>query len=210
MDTGTLAVIGLSVVLVVWYGIGHLYNRRRGRQLFRWLEAGLDVLGGQTEAGWIGSPASGARINVVHASPPFRRLEITLLLENRENPLLWLLGYLRGKRDWLIIKATLRSPGHGRVWVISSGEAPGLPERSWTWQEGSHGLTVGYEGRDAQRRASALQPWLEVYGSHVDRFFWRKSDPHIILQARVGRLLKVPARAFLRDLTVALKTNEKT
>ncbi|MHC4404618.1 MAG: hypothetical protein ACYTG0_33610, partial [Planctomycetota bacterium] len=84
MDPGTIAVIGLCAFLALWYGVAHLYNRYRGQQIFRWLKAGLDVLGGEVEAGWIGSPASGARINVTHAKPPFRRLEITLLLENRE------------------------------------------------------------------------------------------------------------------------------
>jgi len=71
----------------------------------------------EREAGWIGSPASGARINVIHAAPPFRRLEMTLLLENREVPLLWLFDRLHGKRDWLTIKATLRSPRRGEVEV---------------------------------------------------------------------------------------------
>ena len=119
MDPAVVAVIGLCVLLVLWYGGAHLFNRRRGQRLFRWLEAGLDVLGSEREAGWLGSAASGARINVVHASPPFRRMEITLLLENREIPPAWLVGRLRGQRDWLIIKATLRSPRRGEVEVVS-------------------------------------------------------------------------------------------
>lgn len=84
MDPGNILVIGLCVFLALWYGGGYLYNRRRGQRLFRWLETGLDVLGEERKAGWIGSPASGARVNVIHAAPPFRRLEITLLLENRK------------------------------------------------------------------------------------------------------------------------------
>ena len=115
MDTGLAAIIGLCVILALWYGVGYLYNRQRGQRLFHWLEQGLDVLGGERESGWIGSPASGARVNILHAAPPFRRLEITLLLENREVPLLWLFDRLRGRRDRLIIKATLRSLRRGEI-----------------------------------------------------------------------------------------------
>ena len=115
MDRGTVAVIALCVALVAWYAVGYFYNLRHGRRLFAWLEAGLDVLGGERTAGWIGSAASGARIQILHADAPFRRLEVTLLLERREIPVLWLLDHLRGRRDRLIIKATLRSPRQGQL-----------------------------------------------------------------------------------------------
>ena len=49
MEQGTIVVIGLCLFLGVWYGAGHLFNLRRGQQLFQWLEAGLDVLGGERE-----------------------------------------------------------------------------------------------------------------------------------------------------------------
>ena len=152
MDTEIIAVIGLCVVLALWYGAGYLYNRGRGQRLFRWLETGLDVLGGERESGWIGSSASGARINVLHTDPPFRRMEITLLLENREIPLLWLLDHLRGRKDRLIIRATLRSPRRGEVEAAPARKRIGhWQEESWTQYEGPRGLTVARRGPGAQR-----------------------------------------------------------
>ena len=167
MDPEVIAVIGLCVFLALWYGGGYLYNRRRGQRLFRWLEAGLDVLGGEREAGWIGSSATGARINVTRAAPPFRRLEITLLLENREMLPLWLVGRLRRKRDRLIIRATLRSPRRGEVEVVpaTGPTAQGLrqeQERPWTWQEGPCGLAIAYRGSGAQPQVAGLVDWLQV------------------------------------------------
>jgi hypothetical protein len=206
MEPGVIAVIGLCVFLVLWYGGGHLYNRRRGQRLFRWLETGLDVLGGETESGWIGSPASGARINVVHADPPFRRLELTLLLENREMPLLWLLDRLRGKQDRLIIRATLRSPRRGDVEVgTARRKAARHREEPWTWKEGPHGLAVAYQGAGAQRQVMALEPWLETCGAYLHRFSWNKSDPHIQLQIKVGGLLDTSSKALLADLQAAVR-----
>jgi hypothetical protein len=208
MDTEVIAVVGLSAFLVMWYGVGYLYNRRRGQRLFRWLEAGLDVLGSEREAGWIGSPASGARVNVVHAAPPFRRLEITLLLENREVPLLWLLDHLRGKQDRLIIRATLRSPRRGEVEVgAARRKAARRREEPWTWQDGPHGLAVAYQGHGAQRQVAALEPWLQTYGAHLHRFSWRKTDPHIRLQMKVSGLLAVFSETFLTDLQAAMGEN---
>jgi len=211
MDPAVVAVIGLCVFLALWYGGGHLYNRRRGQRLFRWLMAGLDVLGGEREAGWLGSPATGARINLTRATPPFRRLEITLLLENREMLPLWLLSRLRGKRDGLIIKATLRSPRRGEVEIVPATEpmAQGLrreQEQPWTWQEGPYGLLIAYRDSGARAQTAGLTTWLEAYGAHLHRFSWRKADPHIQFQANVAGLLATPSETFLTGFQAAVRS----
>jgi hypothetical protein len=209
MEPGVIAIIGLCVFLVLWYSGGYLYNRRRGQRLFRWLETGLDVLGGERESGWLGSSASGARINVNRAAPPFRRLEITLLLENREILPLWLYHHLRGNQDWLIIRATLRSPRRGEVEVVpAKGRiAEGLrreQKQPWVWQERRDGLGVAYRGNEAQRQVEALESWLETCGAHLHRFSWRKTDPHIQLQVKVAGLLATSSETFLTDLQAAM------
>ncbi|MGD2105671.1 MAG: hypothetical protein PVJ55_11225 [Anaerolineae bacterium] len=204
MDQGTIVVIAVSVLLAAWYGGGWLYNCRRGRSLRTWLEAGLSVLDGESEVGWIGSSASGARIIVRRARPPFRRLEMTLLLANREILLLWLVDSLRGKRDTLIIRGTLRSPRRGEVTVASDGPTD-KEAGSWTWQHGPDGLSVGYRGLNGQRMAATLEPWLDAYGSHLHRFHWRKQDPHVNLQLRIAGLLDTKAETLLTDLSNALR-----
>ena len=198
MELETVAVIGLCAFLALWYGAGYLYNCRRGQRLFRWLEPGLDVLGGDRETGWLGSAASGARINVIHAAPPFRRLEITLLLENREIPLLWLVDRLRGRRDRLIVKATLRSPRSGEV-EVGSGRRRVAHRRdpSWTRQEGPHGSVVAYRGPGAEQRIAELAPWLRAYGASLHRFSRRKTDPHVQLHLQATKLLATPSATFL-------------
>lgn len=208
MNPQTLAIVALSALLAVWYVAGHLYNRRRGLRLHRWLTDGLDILGGEREEGWIGSPASGARVNIVHANPPFRRLEVTLLLENRENPLLWLRDHLRGRWDRITIRATLRSPRRGEVRVRPGGRVDDQDEL-WTRQEGPHGLTVVYGDHSARPLVTALEPWLEAYGAHLNGFDWRKQDPHINLQLRIAGLQETRAETLLSDLGIALAVNER-
>jgi hypothetical protein len=170
------------------------------------LASGLDALGGEREEGWIGSPATGARINVRRAEPPFRRLEITLLLANRETPFLWLADHLLGRRDRITIRATLRSPGRGEVVVRAGGQVKGLDE-SWTREEGPHGLGIAYRGHNARRLVVALDPWLEAYGAHLSQFDWRKQDPHISLQLRIAGLLQTEPEAPLAELSTALLAN---
>ncbi|MFO7743276.1 MAG: hypothetical protein R6X31_13290 [Anaerolineae bacterium] len=208
MSPGTIAIIAVSVFLLAWYVAGHAYNRRRGRRLRTWLEAGLDVLGGEMEAGWIGSPASGARFVITRASAPFRRLEITLLLANREIPLLWLLDHLRGRWDRTIIRGTLRSPRRGEVRVSSTGRIDRQGE-TWTWQEGPHELMIAHRGHNGSRLVTALIPWLEAHGAHLSWFHWRKQDPHINLQLRIAGLLETEAEAFLTDLSTALRADNQ-
>jgi hypothetical protein len=206
MNQGTIAIIAVSVLLGAWYVVGHIHNRRRGLRLRRWLEDGLGFLEGEIEAGWIGSPASGARINVRRAKPPFRRLEITLLLENREIPLLWLLDRLRGRQDRIIMRGTLRSPRRGEVRVASDGSTD-RETGSLIWQDGPHAFSVGYRGPEGERMAAAVEPWLETYGPCLRRLHWRKQDPHINLQLRVAGLLETRAEILLTDLSTALHTS---
>jgi hypothetical protein len=208
MNQGTMAVIAVSALLAAWYAAGHVYNRGRGLRFRRWLEAGLSALEGEREAGWIGSPASGARINVRRAKRPFRRLQVTLLLENREIPLLWLLDRLRGRRDRIILRGTLRSPRRGEVRVTSDGSAgaeAGLADGLTTWQGGRHGLSVTYRGPKGQPMADALEPWLDTYGPYVRRLHWRQEDPHINLQLKTTGLLETKAETLFTDLSSALR-----
>lgn len=207
MNPGTLAVVVLSALLLAWYIAGHLYNRRRGLRLRHWLAGGLDALGQEREQGWIGSPASGACLRVRRANPPFRRLEVLLLLANREIPLLWLLDRLRGRQDRIIVRATLRSPRRGEVKIRSCGRTERQND-AWTWQKGPHGLQIAYRDRNAHRLVTALEPWLDTYGTHVIRFDWQKQDPHINVQLKIAGLLGGNvAEMLLSDLGSALNVN---
>jgi len=46
---------------------------------------------------------------------------------------------------------------------------------------------------------------LQTYGHCLHRFSWRKTDPHIQLQAKTAMLLPTSSAEFLADLQAALK-----
>lgn len=209
MNTATIAVIVFSVFLLFWYIGGHLYNRQHGRRLLRWLEEGWEVLGEEHPWGWLGSSASGARILIPQAHPPFLRMELTLLLENREIPILWLADRLQKKRDALIIKATLRFPESGEIQAGPPNELRSAASPSWNWEKGPHGLVVAYQDSDASSRLAGLTPWLARYGLHLRRFVLRRQDPHLVVWINLtGLWEETPASVLFADLQAALEARK--
>ena len=107
MNTGQWIAISLSALFGAWYAVGAIINRRRGVAIYRWLRTGLEQVGKISEAKWIGSSGSGARLVVDKGKKPFRRVEVVFLLESREIMPIWLFNRLRKKQDEMILKATL-------------------------------------------------------------------------------------------------------
>ncbi|MCS7179525.1 MAG: hypothetical protein RML46_06350 [Anaerolineae bacterium] len=209
MDAATTAVIVLSVFLLLWYIIGHLYNRRHGLRLFQWLEQGLATGGNEYQWRWLGSPASGARILVYQACPPFRRIDITLLLENREIPLLWLAERLQKKRDAVIIQATLHSPGSDEIQAGWPSELRSPTILSWARETGPYGLIVAYRGPGTTSLRTQMTSWLTRYGKYLRRFALRREDPHLVLWIHLnGLAFRLPASVFFTDLQAALEVRE--
>ncbi|MCX5736370.1 MAG: hypothetical protein NTW68_18975 [candidate division NC10 bacterium] len=103
--TGTDLVIGLAAFLLGWYLFGLHLSRRRGGALVRQIRDSIQFFGGAATIRWIGRSAF--RIEVEPLAPPLSRLGVSLLLEPRETFLLWAFGRLSGRRDWLMVSATL-------------------------------------------------------------------------------------------------------
>jgi hypothetical protein len=208
MPSPEYIVTGLGLFLAVWYLIALIYNRRLGLRLYRWLQSDLDVLGDpkSVQAGWLGSSGSGARIAILRAHPPFRRLELTYLLESRELAPLWLFDILRGKRDQLILRATLRQQQAGEVEVLPSGdrELSSLQQETaqpWTLTDGPHKLVIARRG-PAQQQLEWVTPFLERYGPNLKRLSWRPQDPHLLIVLRLSRLPEAAA-TFFQDTRLA-------
>lgn len=195
----------LALIMLLWYVIGLWYSRRKGIRTLNWLREGVQVLGGDLHADWLGSAASGARVVVIKADPPFRQLETTYLLESRELLPLWLMNLLRGKRDELIVKAHLRSPRQGAIEVVPSGSRLERSLRqngraSWHWQEGPHDLHIAYRGGQGKALSAAVIPFLHSYGPYLNRFSLQRKQPHLLLQLRLAGLTDRQSTDFFKDL----------
>jgi len=215
MDFGQVFVIVLSVLLALWYFWGMLINRKRGIATYYWLREGLLASVGEvTEARWIGSAASGARLVVGEARAPFRRMEVVFLLESREILPWWLYQRLRGRRDQMVLKASLRTllPA---VDIAPAGSATlrqmqeeGKPKVL----EGPQGFVFLLRGKTRPEDVKPWEDFLARYGEAVISLSVSHRQPHLVMSLSLPPLQArgEPAKAFFEALAVACTPQAKS
>ena len=103
--TGTVVVIGISIVLVVGFYLGSRLNRLSARDRANWLRTALRGVGAEPRFSPLGSFGFSATADWPEG--PIRRLSITTLFLPRELPPVWLLRVALGQSDALTLRATL-------------------------------------------------------------------------------------------------------
>ncbi len=106
--TGTEVILVLAAFLLVWYAVGLHLNRRRAGLLVGHIRDALQAKSLPATIRWIGRSAF--RIEVEKPGGAVTRLAVSVLLEPRETFLLWLVGRMGGRRDWLVVTAHLDGP----------------------------------------------------------------------------------------------------
>lgn len=209
MNTGQIIVIALSAVLALWFLGGMWYNRQRARQIWHWLEPGLDVLGGQVSEPWFGRSGAGLRVAVEHPSPPLRRVELIVRLLSRENAPLWLIALVQGKRDQLAFRVWLQSPGRGEVEVVAMDSAlyralETQTDHPWRCTSESSRWAVYQRGSVREAERSVLQEFIDTYNRQLQRFSKRRSEPHLFVQMSLNELTDEPSRQLLSQFKATL------
>jgi len=113
MDPGFDPGLALLAFLVggtgFWYVIGMRANRRVGWSLLKWLRDGTWAYGERAQTNWFGTSNFWFRIDP--ARRPFRRFQITVLLEPRDMAFWGLFARLvLNRRDLLVLRGELRNP----------------------------------------------------------------------------------------------------
>jgi hypothetical protein len=203
-DIATQAVIGLSVLLVVWYIVGWQMNRRRGERLLKWVIQGLRAMSNKITVSRLG--ASGFQVNVGKGQAPFKRIEATILLQPREILLLWIFNLLRGQADALVLKGTLRASPRGEVKVIKKRRRLAgrvlkeLDEGTWTCQETANGLVIACRGEKGQHQVDAISHLVEGLSPHLLRLSLSKKDPHLLVSLSLAGVDEQSVLLFLSSL----------
>jgi len=206
MDTGQTIVIVLCAILGVWYFLAAVYNRRRGLKTFDWLRSGLESLGKLSEAKWIGSSGSGARLVVGSPSAPFQRVEVIYLLESREILPLWIFNHLRGKRDEIILKASLRSGPAQEIEAARKTDAEFIKivaaddRRTFETVPAPEGFEIVVRSRKEDDLPTRMNDFLERYEGAVWRVSLQRKAPHLILRANLPDLTGKDAGKFFTEI----------
>ena len=202
LDIGQWIVIALSAFLFIWFFAANSYNRRRGIATYRWLYRALEELGEIAHAEWIGASNAGARLLVKKAVKPFRRVEAIYLLEPREFPPYWAFSRLRGKRDEVVVKITLRSAPKGTIEARrESGrrtlqKPPGEIESTTSSVQSVGGFELICDNQDDARLLDGLKTFLTDYGATVNRISLQSEAPHLVIHSRLSPILHSPADAY--------------
>jgi hypothetical protein len=102
-------IIIVCLVIAVWWPIGGFINRRRGRAWLEWLQAGLREVGSASSNKWLRSFRSVGQLTVEDLKAPFLSFDVLFTLENRDNLVMWVIRHLQGRRDEMIVQASLQA-----------------------------------------------------------------------------------------------------
>ena len=217
MDLGQTIVVYLGIFLILWYAVALIYNRRLGIRTYRWLQPGVATLGKITQAKWLGSSGSGARIGVAQAKAPFRQAEVAFLLETRELLPLWLLNRLRGIRDSLVVRVQLRSVPQGELEILPQGHSrfgdllTESKQNPWAMldRELPAGLQAAARGRNTDNMLESAKALLNEVGPGIRRLSLARTAPHLILDMKIAQLRSEPSERFFNLLTKAFGGNQE-
>jgi len=183
--TPILTVIVLAVV--TWFAGGMIWNIRKGSAAMRWMQGGLPLLGERTTVRWLGT--SSVELAIQQAKPPFAQVVLVVFLEPRDVPWLWAVSHSRGRRDTLIVRASLRQTPERELEV--------LDRRSWSgrealrgvqgdgWSElkgaGPGGVSLLVKRKGGGARGDSLLELARGAGMRVRRLSVGCNEPHLEL-----------------------------
>jgi hypothetical protein len=185
LRTFTIAAgVVLTIVVLVWFAVGTIYNIRRGERVLTWLQDALPKLGERTTLRWLGSNT--VELKIERARAPFRRAEAVIVLEPRDVGPYWAWTRSRGRRDFLILRGELkRRPRFGleardvRGWTGRGGlrrvAASGWSHETWGEPEVEVGYPPGAAPAPTRRR------WEELAAASggIWRLSVRNEPPHL-------------------------------
>jgi hypothetical protein len=205
VNPGQIIIIGLSLALLLWFAGGTLYNRRRAHQIWRWLDPGLQVLGGRVGDVWIGRSGAGLRVTVGDLPHPLRRIDVIVRLESRENLPLWLYEVVQGKRDQLALRAWLRSQNRGEIEIVSAGSSVARslqaePQRSWQQMQVAPGWVLAHRGKVKEAQLEVLCDFVRASSRQLQRYSLRRSEPHLLVQLSSRELMDEPSPQLIHRL----------
>jgi len=191
-----------AVVVVAWFAAGTIWNVRLGRELMRWMQGGLPVLGSRTTVRWLGSTA--VQMVIDDGEAPFASVAVVIFLEPRDLPW-WPLSRLLGRRDTLIIRGVLRRAPALEFEALdpaswSARDALPRVPREWAVRQAVPGdLVVHHASAAALGQADTLLAIARRAGLAVRRLTARRTEPNFQLHVPLPDRGK-PARAFFETV----------
>jgi hypothetical protein len=196
--------LGLGVILVAWYWAGNELMRRRAHRLALWSKRVIDPLGGTQTIRWLGGQAF--RLEVEGAQAPFRSLSLTGLVESWDVPMVWAWNRLHGRRDMVLLQASLNQQPMWGLEVFRAGTLLASDARLFArqegWPESPLGDVIVAAPGDAPRQlASELLGLIDVERSRLVRLAIRRQGHHLTLALNIPDPASFDPTLFTRVAT---------
>ena len=194
----------IAVAVVAWFSAGTIWNIRKGRELMRWMQDGLPLLGERTTVRWLGSSA--VEMAIRDGKHPFTSAAIVIFLEPRDTPWMWAFARVRGRRDTLIVRAALRRSPVIELEAIdpaswSGREVSGRLPQDWSAQQaGGDGLVVHSATNAAVAHAGTLLKQAQDAGLTVYRLSVRRTEPNFQIHVAIPDRKRQHARDFFETV----------
>ena len=179
---------GLGLILIGWYFAGNELMRRRAHRLALWSKRVVDPLGGSQSIRWMGAQAF--RLEVDGTRSPFKSVMLTGLVESWDVPMVWAWNRLHGRRDMVLLQATLRSqPVWGlevfRPGTVLAGDARHLARQEGWPESAFEELRIAAAGGAPEKLASELVHMLHAERGRLVRLAVRRQGQHLTLALNV-------------------------
>lgn len=217
MNLGQWIVIILSVLMLVWYVIMGIHNRRLGIRAYRWLREGLESRGFIVQARWIGASSTGAKLvwqptsaedqansNMSHGA--VKELHVSYYLENREIFPLWLFYHLKGQRDILVVQALLTHAPKDELIYKKANEksfqqyVPAFKAKDIRWHEYRNNFYISKIPSHNTSTEANISSFVERWHNELCGIATQRKAPHIIIKMSLEPILTYSAIDFCRQL----------
>ncbi len=207
IGTGEWIVIGLSLLIGLFFVLGNWFNNQRADNAMHWLRQGLSEYGALKSSRFNAPTSKGIAFQIVpSASCPYQRIQGILILERRENLPLWIFQRMRGKRDILQMTSDLHDAPNIDLHISQKSFLPKGTNRQAGSEntpneiipvEGSSFFITENEPPSPVEQVSQLISRLPV--NILDLAIHRKS-PHLTFQIHLSAVLPSDPQSFFQSL----------
>lgn len=178
--TGLVVAIALGVF--IWFLAGMQMNLARGNAALRWMKDGIQLLSEKTSLRRLGSSVVQMGMNAPR--PPFKHIDILVMLEPRDVVFFWLASRRGGRRDALVLRGDLRRAARCEFDVLDASSWSGKDALKHhtpaEWKQESHeGLLFAAEDEEAVEVAQQILPLAQKMGGRLVRLSARRTVPHL-------------------------------
>jgi hypothetical protein len=212
LGVGEWFVIGLSVLIGVFFLIGNWLNNQRALRLMSWLRSGLAVFGEVQYARFSAPTAAGMRVKAEPAEgSPLSTLDGMLSLVRRENLPLWLYQAARGRHDHFQFTCDVRPGPRGEVHIFHSSnlsqvEAARRGEKAAFQplkQQGEYQYFT--RGEVDEVEVQRMTDFLAAAPARFMQLSLQRKSPNLTFDARLSPLLASDPEVFFESLRKLIK-----